>query len=290
MKNVIDECVRSKSEFFLRTMTMSMSSPSAAKLNYLLHVSQVFKALLRPFVPLMNIFLELSTPANTRTVHIAFSRAVQERLYNPTIKSICKDVTATINSKHTFVSLSYPFKFQSWTGQAKMEVPLSFEFGGVSTGSGSQVIQPWVALKILLSIIIPAMQREEEFVKVRFESFSHNATSQLWNNGLQEVFQLQPVANFVSEVVGTNTEKYTKLTFILDTLFESTLSRMEAAVHVHSPSPTNDVDGVEAIAMYTTLHMCFDAYISFHFLEDAEGPFLSPPLSRGKLPAGLLIT
>ena len=145
---------------------------TSSKLNYLLHICSVYRANLKPFLPLVDIFLELAPQAAT-LVHISYSRAVQERLFNPTIKSLCKDLLSVINTKHTCVSLAYPFRFQSWTSQAKVDLPLLFEFGGWTSGSGpagvgagGQVIQPWMAFKILLAVIIPAITQEEDFVKV----------------------------------------------------------------------------------------------------------------------------
>ena len=91
--------------------------------------------------------------------------------YGPAFKALCKDLLSTVNPKHTFVCLAYQFQFHSWTSKAKVDLPLSFEFGGWSAavgsgGSSSPLIQPWVAFKIALAALIPAVNQEEDYIRV----------------------------------------------------------------------------------------------------------------------------
>lgn len=86
-----------------------------------------------------------------------------------------------------------------------------------------------------------------------------------------------PTAAVISDTTATSTAAnnskdnyYTKMMLILDTIFESAVGKIEAAIHSHSPSHTSEVDGIEAIAMFTTLHMCVDSYRSFSYLEDVQ--------------------
>ena len=71
----------------------------------------------------------------------------------------------------------------------------------------------------------------------------------------QEIFHLNSTPLAVSASVAASAENNMKLIFIMDSIFDATVvAKVESVCHVHSPSASSDVDGVEAIALYTALH------------------------------------
>lgn len=59
-------------------------------------------------------------------------------------------------------------------------------------------------------------------------------------------------------------ESHTKMVFILDTIFETAVPRLDAVMYVHSPSAASDVDGEPYIQQYIYIHtFCTYKYCTY---------------------------
>lgn len=196
-----------------RRVTISSSSSSSsspdndwyvsirsADSNPAVKARQVFETHLRPFVPLLEAFVDLSAPS-AQGLRDAYVAAVTDRLYGPMMKQIAKDLSST-TAVHKIFTLANCNKAKA-KGSDVIVLQLSFQPGGggrddgtagpkVGKGGGSaagggtssnnnsnnssnssSILTSWHAFELMLLTIMPVLEKEEAHVMVMRCTISH---------------------------------------------------------------------------------------------------------------------
>jgi len=138
---------------------------------------EVFRSNLRPFIPLLEAFVDLS-PTSSHDLRDAYVAAVTDRLYGPIMKQMAKDLSST-TAAHKVLTLANCYKAKA-KGSDAIVLQLSFQptetvgtkvsskggsVGGTSNSSSS-ILTTWHAFEIMLLTIMPVLEIEEAHVTV----------------------------------------------------------------------------------------------------------------------------
>jgi len=153
----------------------------SADSNPAVKARKVFETNLRPFVPLLEAFVDLS-PTSSQGLRDAYVAAVTDRLYGPMMKQIAKDLSST-TAVHKVVTLANCNKAKA-KGSDMIVLQLSFQpggrdepvgpkggkggggAGGISTNSSSSILTTWHAFELMLLTIMPVLEKEEAHIMV----------------------------------------------------------------------------------------------------------------------------
>ncbi len=162
---------------FKRTADVEASSAAASKEptalprlqaanNQLLQAQQNFQTALADFVPLLDVFVALS-PSHARPLCEAYIHAAQG-LHQTLVRTMTKDLNAQVLVLKVpqRLSLSTCGRYRIGAPHDDTLVPLRFQHVKQPPGVVSGQITSWMALRVALLVLAPAIDREEQFVSV----------------------------------------------------------------------------------------------------------------------------
>ncbi|KAJ1406562.1 hypothetical protein B484DRAFT_209581 [Ochromonadaceae sp. CCMP2298] len=133
--------------------------------NALIRVKGLYEKNLTHFLPLLDLFAELS-PAALAPLQDKYVRSVAEGLYRPLFRVLRRDL-ALVTAKQTVVTLANCAAYRIKSGPHLLLTFANGSIKGHVSAGAAHSLTPWGALKLALLVVVPALEREEAFMKVR---------------------------------------------------------------------------------------------------------------------------
>lgn len=289
---VMTEDVKNKpGKIYFTTLPQWFTKAKSPNHNQLMKAKLVYEANLQPFIPLLNLFTELS-PKNQQPVQDAYLKAVTEGLYKPIFKTLAKDLMALCTVKHVVITLANVGRYR--TKDRVPIVPVTFLKATPVGGNPSQnaALSLWMAFRVALMVVIPVLEQEENFVDVSFfllSCVSHNQSNLSSMDGflfcrdphiqniivpvfnfnvcVQTFFNMSGQVKFVGTTTGLDRHQA-----MMASIFDHIVQKFEVAISVRSslpvggsggaataapaaaaPGAISGADGVAAVAMLAVL-------------------------------------